>query len=79
MYKQLKMVLTIIALFCGVTASTALAQTNVTNSSSKMIVNVMNVITSARAWLANPIMHATVAGNRCGIRLRFMHSAPQRM
>lgn len=36
MYKKWKMVLTIIALFCGVTASTALAQTNATNSSSKM-------------------------------------------
>jgi hypothetical protein len=36
MCKRLQMILTIIALLCGVTASTALAQTNATNSSGKM-------------------------------------------
>jgi hypothetical protein len=36
MCKRLQMVLTIIALLCGVTASTALAQTKDTDSSSKM-------------------------------------------
>ena len=36
MYKQLQMVLPIIALLCGVMVSTAPAQTNATNSSSKL-------------------------------------------